>query len=200
MAKSSRKKGNELEEIIVGPQVWLQQNLSVTTFRNGDIIPEARTKEDWKNANENKTPCWSHYDNDVKNGKVFGVLYNWYAVSDSRGLAPDGWHVASELEWNELIKFLGSDDAAKKIKCNTGWSKEDIGSNDWEFSILPGGARFDDFIFKDDKCYIWTSTPGTSTTAICKVIGASDKIRGWVGSKSIGMYVRCIKGEKIKFK
>lgn len=101
--------------VTIGTQVWMKENLNVSTFRNGDPIPEAKTDEEWKAAGDAKQPAWCYYDNDPNNGAKYGKLYNWYAVNDSRGLAPEGWHVPTDQEWTDLIGFLG-DDAGKKMK------------------------------------------------------------------------------------
>jgi uncharacterized protein (TIGR02145 family) len=66
-----------------------------------------KTNEEWMKAGENKQPAWCYYDNDPKNGKKYGKLYNWYAVSDPRGLAPEGWHIPSRQEIDSFEEFLG---------------------------------------------------------------------------------------------
>jgi len=91
----------------IGEQVWMAENLNVSTFRNGDPIPQARTQEEWKKAGENKQAAWCYYDNNPANGKKYGKLYNYYATSDPRGLAPNGWHIPTDSEWKTLIKYLG---------------------------------------------------------------------------------------------
>jgi len=85
---------------------WSLNNLDVCHFRNGDIIPEARTNQEWLKAEKYKQPAWCHYNNDPKFGNKFGKLYNWYAINDHRCLAPDGWHIPSLDEWNLLKKIL----------------------------------------------------------------------------------------------
>ena len=85
----------------------MTKNLDVATFRNGDPIPEAKSNEEWQKAGENKQPAWCYYDNDPKNGAIYGKLYNWYAVNDPRGLAPSGYHIPSDAEWTKLTDFLG---------------------------------------------------------------------------------------------
>jgi uncharacterized protein (TIGR02145 family) len=108
--------------IVIGNQTWRAKNLDVTTFLNGDAIPEAKTDEEWKEAGENKQAAWCYYDNDPKNGVKYGKLYNWYAVNDARGLAPLGWHVSTDQEWTVLSYFLGGNDVAgKKMKNSSGW-------------------------------------------------------------------------------
>jgi uncharacterized protein (TIGR02145 family) len=90
--------------VTIGNQHWMTKNLNVSTFRNGDPIREARTNHEWKEAIAKKEPAWCYYENNPKNGAKYGKIYNWYAVSDPRGLAPYGWHIPSFMEWNSLVK------------------------------------------------------------------------------------------------
>ena len=106
--------------VTIGTQVWMKENLNVSTFRNGDPIPEAKTDEEWERAGELEQPAWCYYDNDPKNGTKYGKLYNWYAVNDARGLAPSGYHVPTDEEWEMINDFLG-DDAGNKMKSTSGW-------------------------------------------------------------------------------
>lgn len=112
--------GQVYPEVKIGTQVWMSKNLDVDTFRNGDKIPEAKTNEEWRAATENKQPAWCYYENDPANGAKYGKLYNWYAVNDSRGLAPIGWHIPSDSEWTALETSLGND-AGIKMKSEAGW-------------------------------------------------------------------------------
>lgn len=110
-------------QIKIGNQIWSIKNLDVSTFCNGEIIPQAKTDEEWNRAGNDKQSAWCYYNNDLKNGAKYGKLYNWYAVSDPRGLAPTGWHIPTDEEFNELISFLGGNDqAAQKLKSNNGWA------------------------------------------------------------------------------
>ena len=103
------------QTITIGTQVWTTKNLDAATFRNGDPIPQAKTDDEWWKAGVNKQPAWCYYDNDPANGAKYGKLYNWYAVNDSRGLAPVGYHIPSDAEWTILVDYLGSD-AGTKMK------------------------------------------------------------------------------------
>jgi uncharacterized protein (TIGR02145 family) len=95
------------QTVTIGKQIWSSKNLDVEYFRNGDPIPQAKTCEEWKLASENKKPIWCYYFFDPNNGKLYGKLYNWYAVNDPRGLAPIGWHIPEYSEWKQLIDYLG---------------------------------------------------------------------------------------------
>jgi uncharacterized protein (TIGR02145 family) len=112
------------KSVKIGSQVWMAENLNVSRFKNGDPIPEAKSFEEWNKASAEGKPAWCFYENDPKNGLKYGRLYNWYAVNDPRGLAPEGWHVPTILEWEQLNNFLG-DNAGIKIKSKSGWDTWD---------------------------------------------------------------------------
>src|SRR5215831_16955339 len=98
--------------IKIGHQKWMAKNLDVTHYRNGDKIPQVKNKAAWKALT---TGAWCWYNNDSANGAIYGKLYNWYAVNDPRGLAPTGWHIPSDAEWDTLATHLGSN-AGGKLK------------------------------------------------------------------------------------
>jgi uncharacterized protein (TIGR02145 family) len=135
-----------IKEVKIGTQIWAAEDLDVVTFRNGDPIPEIKSdRDDWHNAGINGTPAYC-YNNKylwmvIKREIKHGMLYNWYAVSDPRGLAPEGWHVPSIDEWKILINFLGGEDEA--FNKMTAYIKE-INSdtiNSSGFGAMPGGER-----------------------------------------------------------
>jgi hypothetical protein len=105
-----RADGGDLETVIIGTQEWTVKNLDVSTYRNGDIIPEVKDPKKWANL---KTGAWCYYNNDPKNGAIYGKLYNWYAVNDPRGLAPEGFRIPTIFELEKLTdlkdfsRFLG---------------------------------------------------------------------------------------------
>lgn len=96
--KSQSSSFSAIKSIKIGNQTWMTENLNVDNFQNGDIIPEAKTTEEWEQAGKRQQPVWCYYDYDINNGKKYGKLYNWYAVNDPRGLAPKGWHIPSDEE------------------------------------------------------------------------------------------------------
>jgi len=138
------KSGNLLAQnsVTIGSQTWMAENLSVDHFRNGDPIPQAQTNEEWTSANLNNKPAWCYYENDASNSNKFGKIYNWYAIKDERGLAPEGWHIPSTTEWSELFSFLGGDGfAGTALKSKDNWKDGNRSSNSSGFSALPGGFR-----------------------------------------------------------
>ena len=77
-------------------QTWMFKNLNVDRYRNGDPIPNVTDPAIWAGLT---TGAYCYYNNDSATyAVVYGKLYNWYAVNDPRGLAPEGWHVPSDVE------------------------------------------------------------------------------------------------------
>lgn len=126
--------------VTIGKQTWTAKNLNVSTFANGDPIPEAKTAKEWRDAAKNGWPAWCYYNNDPGNRHTYGKLYNWYAVNDQRGLAPKGWHVPNDEEWNILLGQLG-ENASTNLKSIDNWQHGANGSNSSGFSAYPGGFR-----------------------------------------------------------
>jgi len=152
---------SSFKKATVVKQVWMTKNLDVDKFRNGDLIPEAKTDKEWKNADERKEPAWCYYDNDPSNGAKYGKLYNLYAVLDPRGLAPKGWHVPTNSEWTVLTDWLGGEDVAgHKMKNKSGWKEDGNGNNKSRFSGLPGGCRslYGNFAYMGNAGYWWSSS------------------------------------------
>ena len=183
----------------IGNQVWMTENLNVSKFRNGDVIPEAKTDEEWTKAGERGLPAWSYYENKTENGEKYGKLYNWYAVNDQRGLAPEGWHVPSHNEWSILIDFLGGEDiAGKKMKSTSGWNKISLfnGTNESGFTGLPGGDRayYGYYNYVGSNGFWWSSTENNTYDAWNRYLnynyGSADRSSY---NKKNGFSVRCLR-------
>jgi uncharacterized protein (TIGR02145 family) len=189
--------GDAFNNITIASQEWMTENLNVDKFRNGDPIPEAKTDEEWIKAIENKQPAWCYYDNDPANGEKYGKLYNGYAVSDSRGLAPVGWHVPSDAEWTVLTKTLGGEAVAgMKLKSTSGWIDSGNGTNESGFSGLPSGLRYGRGPFSDigKIGYWWSSAKKVSSPAWFRGLKYTNvTVRRSLSGKSVGMSVRCIR-------
>lgn len=184
--------------IKIGLQTWAGRNLDTETFRNGDNIPEANSDEEWKKAEKDKTPAWCYYDNDPENGKKYGKLYNWYAVNDSRGLAPKGYHVPTAAEWESLVLHLGGNSTAgQKLKSKKGWLENGNGTDESGFFGVPGGARYDFGSF-DDVGYTanwWTSTQQEITIGLNGLVWYSNNFVNTdnTNGPNAGLSVRCLK-------
>ena len=186
-----------LKSVVIGTQIWTTENLNVSHFRNGDAIPEAKTAEEWKAAGNANRPAWCYYDNDQKNGKKYGKLYNWYAVNDTRGLAPDGWHVPTDKEWPVLSTFLGGVDVAgTKMKSTDCWSSNGNGVNSSDFSGLPGGFRSSSGAFGSVGYFgdWWSASESDESSAFYRLLSSvySGIGRNYIAKHS-GLSVRCIK-------
>jgi uncharacterized protein (TIGR02145 family) len=186
--------------ITIGDQVWMAENLNVDKFRNGDPIPHAQTAEEWQKAGINGQPAWCYYDNDLANGKIYGKLYNWYAVSDWRGLAPEGWRIPSDEDWEKLIKLLGGEEVAGgKLKATdtTYWKSPNVGAtNETGFSAFPGGGRDANgsFNYLGDNGYLWSSSEYSSTRAWFRGMYHYDgNVYRYNYVKDYGFSVRCLR-------
>jgi uncharacterized protein (TIGR02145 family) len=187
---------SKFNEIKIGSQVWMTENLNVARFRNGDLIPEAKTVDEWKKAGEEGKPAWCYYENNPANGEKYGKLYNWYAVNDPRGLAPEGWHIPSDKEWTTLIVYLGGEAVAGgKMKSTSGWNYKGNGNNSSSFSGLPGGHcnRHGSFNYFGKNGYWWSATESLTDNAWDRVLhhGDDNAYRNYY-YKSNGFSVRCL--------
>ncbi|MFM8512620.1 MAG: fibrobacter succinogenes major paralogous domain-containing protein, partial [Bacteroidota bacterium] len=137
---------NTYKTVQIGTQCWTQSNLKVSKYRNGDNIPTGLNNSQWGSTTSG---AYAIYNNDPVNDGLYGKLYNWYAVNDSRGLCPTGWHVPWDVEWTTLTTFLGGQSVAGGAMKSTatqptpgGWNAPNTGAtNSSGFTFLPGGDR-----------------------------------------------------------
>jgi len=140
--------GNVYKTVTIGDQEWMAENLKTSSYDNGDPIANVTDDTQWGSQTEG---AWCSYENDQVNELMYGKLYNWYAVVDSRNVCPSGWHVPTDEDWTVLTDFLGGDAVASgKLKA-TGTLESGTGlwkdpntdaDNTSGFSGLPGGYRF----------------------------------------------------------
>lgn len=182
---------------------WATRNHDVATYRNGDLIPQVQDPTAWVNLT---TGAWCWYNNDSASyAATYGRLYNWYAVNDPRGLAPEGWHVLSDVEWDALQTCLGDSVGYRMRKMGTGhWSCPGTAAdNSSGLTVLPGGMRSDSGTFSlvGQHAVYWTSTEGGASDAWCGRLihhvsnaGVNAMVTG-VGymNKADGYSVRCVK-------
>lgn len=192
--------GQTYKTVVIGSQTWMAENLNVDKFRNGDLIQEAKTIEEWQLAGENKQPVWCYYDFDSTNGVTHGKLYNWYAINDSRGLAPKKYHIPSIDEWHTLANYLGGDSiAGQKMKSNTGWASNDSSFGTSSFNALPSGCNFNDsedsFLGLGLDAYFWSNTQsGLYNVFSHSILSHKQSLDIFAFTfKDWGLSVRCIK-------
>lgn len=189
---------NEYATIQIGDQIWMADNLNVSTFRNGDPIPQVKNADDWDQAGYDDRPAWCYYDNDPNNGGKYGKLYNWYAISDPRGLAPIGWHVASLAEWNALFSFLGGEKVAgDKLKSTSGWNDNGNGKNSSGFEAKPSGFRYfstTKFVYLGERSWWWSSDERNKYNSYYFSISSYGIDTSQIFAvKCFGCSVRCVK-------
>ena len=192
-----------LPTIVIGTQNWMRENLDVLTYRNGDIIPQVTDAAEWASLT---TGAWCFYNNSPMDAVGYGKLYNWYAVNDPRGLAPQGWHIPSIAEWKILSDTLGGDAVAGgKVKTpgalyvDSGgiWGPPNVGAtNESGFTALPSGYRLQNGAFanRGTHTFWW----GAEETQLGFGSGRSVRFAATelkIGSpyKNWGSPVRCIR-------
>lgn len=182
----------DYKTVKIGKALWTTQNLDVNTYRNGDSIPQVKSPEAWSKL---KTGAWCYFENKEEYGAKYGKLYNWYAVNDPRGLAPEGFHIPSDKEWLQLSADL-EEEVGAQLKAKKGWKENKTANNATGFSALPGGYRYGvgPFIHEGTLACFWSSTPSKNEKAWGRTLkydfvdmGRDD------GSMGSGLSVRCIK-------
>jgi uncharacterized protein (TIGR02145 family) len=151
-------------------------------------------------ANRRGRPSWCYYNNDPENGKKYGKLYNWYAVNDPRGLAPQGWKVPSKEDWKQLEAHLGGTERASTKLKSKNWESENKGDNASGFNGRAGGSRNGKdgtFEFIGRAGNWWSSTPSTNfdSYAYNRMLNKDKKFWAAESSKRNFYYVRCLRGE-----
>lgn len=211
--------GTVYATVKIGDQWWMAENLKVSHYRNGDPIPLVEGAAAWDSLD---TGAWCAYDNNQDYIKTYGRLYNWYAVDDPRGLAPEGWHVPSDEEWMQLELTLGmlplmldqwgyrgntEGDKLKSIgsqRLGTGlWIEENAGAtNESCFTALPGGWRIytGAYFSLDYGASFWSSTEFGDVRAWSRSLTyrLSNVLRSY-GFKGRGFSIRCVKDTSAEF-
>ncbi len=201
--------GNTYHIVKIGDQWWMAENLKVTRYSDGDSIPNVTDNSEWTGLS---TGAYCAYNNDTSYVDTYGLLYNWYAVDDSRNIAPEGWHVPTDEEWKQLEMHLGMSqseaddtgyrgtDEGGKLKevGNEHWNSPNTGAtNESGFSALPGGSRHyyhGTFTNIGYSGYWWSSTEYSSARAWYRSLTfhRSDVYR-YYGNKRPGFSVRCVR-------
>ena len=180
---------------MIGSQLWMSKNLDVTTFNDGTAIPNFTSATGWRNLT---TAAMCSYNFNPANDAVYGKLYNWYAVVDSRGVCPVNWHVPSSAEFATLNSFIGSDGGSLKEAGLTHWNSPNTGaSNKYNFTALatgymgtlsPSGLG--------NVTYFWTVTSNATdnTRAYTRSLSKDNAlfVESNLNDKIGGFSVRCI--------
>ena len=188
--------GRTYKTVKLGTQTWMAENLRITRFQNGDSIPQARTAEEWKKADLAEQPAWCYYNNDTANDRTYGKLYNWWAITDPRKLAPAKWHIPNDEEWTRVTLFLGGERiAAQKMKLTTLWPEKGVGTNKSNFSALPSGSRDANGLFRSLGTFgiWWTAEEFSMDKSWGREMGSGNGIGRYSYQKGNGFAIRCVK-------
>ncbi len=184
--------GNVYHTVKIGTQVWMVENLKVTKYRNGAVIPPVDDAT-WPTI---ETGSYCNYDNLNAHGDTYGRLYTWYAITDSRKIAPTGWHVPTDAEWKILTDYLDPSNNADKLKAKTHWPISNTATNASGFTALPGGWYLGSYYDIGNQTYFWSSTPNTDPSKAMSIVIADAPSTSTIArDKKHGFSIRCIKGE-----
>jgi len=192
--------GQTYNTVLIGTQCWFKENLRTAKYRNGDTIPNVTDNTAWWSATG--AYCW--YDNDSTTYEtLYGKLYNWHALNDSRGLCPTGWHSPTDAEWTTLITYLGGESVAggkMKETSTIHWHFPNIGAtNESGFTALPGGLRDNDCNFYNtgDSGHWWSASELGSSGLVSRYHLSHDNtnFNHDYFFKHTGNSVRCVKDE-----
>jgi uncharacterized protein (TIGR02145 family) len=195
-AQESAIQSPVVASITIGDQRWMRDNLAVTRFRNGDPVPMISSAAAWATDGRMRRPAWSTYANASSVPPNWGLLYNYYAVSDPRGLCPIGWRLPSNADWRQLEKALGGGRAAAfALKSATGWPAGGAGENSSGFGALPAGFRSQrgEFFLGRRVAYFWSLDQASNrTTTAHMLFDDSSPLFRIQYEPAMGMSLRCI--------
>jgi uncharacterized protein (TIGR02145 family) len=190
--------GNIYKTITIGTQTWMAENLRTAHYRNGEPIPQVTGNEDWSLLSTGAYCNFGNTENDTLIA-TYGRLYNWYAVNDSRNIAPKGWHVPSYEEWMTLVGFLGSDATSGGKMKESGlihWLDPNTGAdNNSGFTSLPGSIRGPDVFYTlGETANYWSSNEYEDDFAFgcCNLCYSTTAYCGY-SNKYLGFSIRCVK-------
>ena len=205
--------GYDYATVQIGDQCWFAENLRNENYRNGDAIPANLSDSEWGATTSGAMAAYglgSNYPclNTTQNADAcdyawslneYGRLYNWYAVDDTRGLCPSGWHVPADGEWTLMTDFLGGESVAgDQMKTDYGWNNGGNGTNNSGFSGLPGGSRSDaGFFYVAGDVGFWWSSSSTGSSAWLRLLGTWDpEVLRDSNDQRDGFSVRCVKNDE----
>lgn len=180
-----------MKTIKIGDQIWCTENLDINKFRNGDIIFESKTDDDWKTAGNKRRPSWRYSCYNLNNKIGYGKLYNWYAVSDSRILAPEGFHVPTMEEFELLRNTVNGN--GNSLKVYGEGSDDGVGTNESGFSAMLS-YEYDHYWDSNEYMHFWSLTSYNSLKGYNMLLDYYDaSIYIYDDDKRKGYSVRLIK-------
>ena len=195
--------GNIYHTVTIGTQTWMVENLRVTKYRDGSPILMLDNRTLWVN---DSIGAYCYYNNDSANGKIYGLLYNGPAILNPKKLAPEGWHIPSDEEWQKMIDYLGGENVAGgklKEKGNAHWLENVGATNQSGFSALPAGQRdaniqvndqYNSFDWLGLRTFFASSTEwGDKIVWVRNLQNLNGRVNRIHGGGSNGISVRCVR-------
>ena len=187
--------GNVYRTVVIGTQHWMAENLKVTRYRNGVNITYVSNNGSWSGLT---TGAYGYYGNNTTNRDTYGILYNWHAVDDSRGICPEGWHVPSRTEFDTLSTYLGGDSIAGSKLKEAGTVHWDFpnsgGTNESGFTALPAGSRLfsnGSYNYLGTVSHFWSSeSSGSNMRRLKHDVFTLESV---TFVKNMGFSIRCLK-------
>lgn len=192
----------------IGIQYWMTENLRTLYYADGTAITTNLAKDDWL---ANSDGAVTFYDADKGNLPTMGALYNWYAVTNDKGLAPKGFRVSSDMDWALMAKYLDpenydqdpsgareSETIAPLLKSTDGWNSNGNGNNLTGLNVFPYGStsesNYMDYSGKGRQAYFWTSTNYKDNLGMFRRLYYDEIFTNrWYEHKTYGYSVRCIR-------
>jgi uncharacterized protein (TIGR02145 family) len=204
--------GYSYSTVQIGEQCWFAENLRAENYRNGDVIPADLSDNEWTSTNAGAVSVYGEdagcqdLSPDINACDAsqaleeYGRLYNFYAVDDTRGLCPSGWHVPTDGEWTVMTDELGGESVAGgKMKTTYGWRDGGNGTNSSGFSGLPGGLRWNNYLSNGDfydageQGYWWSSSPGGEGGFGRDILYSQVDVHRNAYNAILGFSVRCVR-------
>lgn len=187
--------GHVYKTITIGKQTWLLENLKTRHYNDGSLIPNVTEDDDWARLT---TGAYCNFENNIGYVRTYGRLYNWYAVNTGK-LAPKGWHVPTDAEWDTLFKYISynSENIFRSLveAGSTHWKNPDSKeTNKYGYSALPGGFRYRGGTFdKIEEAGCWWSSTGHGILQAGYMRLEYHQASRYKIYKRCGYSVRCIK-------
>ncbi|MFC2117762.1 FISUMP domain-containing protein [Bacteroidota bacterium] len=194
---TDKRDDKEYNTVKIGQQWWMAENLNVGT--------RVLLSDGQSGSTGAEKYC---YNDDESYCDIYGGLYNWYTVDD--GVCPEGWHVPSEEEWQELEIFIGVPESeARNIRSNRGTNHggmlKETGLSHWKspnkdatnstgFNALPAGSAGVNFQYIGEIAMFWTNDySGTNAADVRALHFDEGYISKFPYHINIGISVRCVK-------
>ncbi|MEY4329672.1 MAG: hypothetical protein RL609_420 [Bacteroidota bacterium] len=200
--------GLNYDLVEIGGQCWFADNLATDQYRNGDLIATGLDNASWMSATYGAYDIYTYVSSGISQ---YDKLYNWFVISDTRGVCPVGWHVPSDCEWMYLENSIGisiseqtqsglrGEPNGGKLKSVSNWDLPNVGAtNQFGFSAIANGYRdgYNGYKYQalTNGAFFWTSSMSSSTDGIYRIFSSFNSGINRIGNtKTFGHNIRCLK-------